>query len=377
VSESWDIIIVGAGIVGAACAAECARSGMKVLVVDRGPIAGGTTAAGMGHIVVMDDSEAQFALTSYSRALWRRLIPELPADVEYDPCGTLWLAADQEEMDEVRRKKTYYTERGVTVEVLDSAAVSKSEPNLRPGMAGGLLVPDDAVVYPPCAARYFLDVARRHHAEVRLGVSVRELRPQGGVTLADGSILSAGRSVNAAGPWSPALIPGLPVRKRRGHLVITDRHPGFVKHQIVELGYLKSAHSVSKDSVAFNIQPRKTGQMLIGSSRQFDAEDDRVDYPLLNRMLSRSLEYLPTLGQLSAIRVWTGHRAATPDKLPIIGPSLLGDRIWLATGHEGLGITTSLATGRLLADLLLNRPAEIPVEPYAPARFANGGNHHD
>lgn len=376
-SESWDIIIVGAGIVGAACAAECARSGMKVLVVDRGPIAGGTTAAGMGHIVVMDDSEAQFALTSYSRALWRRLIPELPADVEYDPCGTLWLAADQEEMDEVRRKKTYYTERGVTVEVLDSAAVSKSEPNLRPGMAGGLLVPDDAVVYPPCAARYFLDVARRHHAEVRLGVSVRELRPQGGVTLADGSILSAGRSVNAAGPWSPALIPGLPVRKRRGHLVITDRHPGFVKHQIVELGYLKSAHSVSKDSVAFNIQPRKTGQMLIGSSRQFDAEDDRVDYPLLNRMLSRSLEYLPTLGQLSAIRVWTGHRAATPDKLPIIGPSLLGDRIWLATGHEGLGITTSLATGRLLADLLLNRPAEIPVEPYAPARFANGGNHHD
>ena len=238
-------------------------------------------------------------------------------------------------------------------------------------------MPDDAVVYPPCAARYFLEVAQRHQAEVRLGVSVRELRLDGGVILADGSTLSAGRSVNAAGPWSPALIPGLPVRKRRGHLVITDRHPGFVKHQIVELGYLKSAHSVSKDSVAFNIQPRKTGQMLIGSSRQFDAEDDKVDYPLLNRMLSRSLEYLPTLGQLSALRVWTGHRAATPDKLPLIGPSLLGDRIWLATGHEGLGITTSMGTGRLLADLLLNRQTEIPAEPYAPARFANGGTHHD
>ena len=135
-SESWDIIIVGAGIVGAACAAECARAGMKVLVLDRGPIAGGTTAAGMGHIVVMDDSEAQFALTSYSRALWRRLIPELPADAEYDPCGTLWHAAVDEEMAEVHRKHKYYTERGVAVEVLDSAAVKNSEPNLRPGMAG-------------------------------------------------------------------------------------------------------------------------------------------------------------------------------------------------------------------------------------------------
>jgi glycine/D-amino acid oxidase-like deaminating enzyme len=376
-SQSWDIIIVGAGIVGAACAAECARGGMKVLVLDRGPIGGGTTAAGMGHIVVMDDSEAQFALTFYSRALWRRLIPELPVEVEFDPCGTLWLAADEEEMAEVRRKQKNYSERGVAVEVLDSAAVRNAEPNLRPGLAGGLLVPDDAVLYPPCAARFLLEEARSHKAEARLGVTVRELRPDGGVTLGDGSTLSAGRTVNATGPWSPALMPGLPVRKRKGHLVITDRHPGFVKHQIVELGYLKSAHSVSKDSVAFNIQPRKTGQMLIGSSRQFDEEDAAVDYALLNRMISRSLEYLPTLGQLSAVRVWTGHRAATPDKLPLIGPSLLGDRIWLATGHEGLGITTSLATGRLLADLLLNRQTEIPAGPYAPARFANGGSQHD
>src|SRR5882724_719701 len=113
VSQSFDIIIVGAGIVGAACAAECARAGLKVLVLDRGPVAGGTTAAGMGHIVVMDDSEAQFALTSYSRTLWQQLVPQLPADVEYDPCGTLWLAADEEEMAEVHRKQKFYSERGV------------------------------------------------------------------------------------------------------------------------------------------------------------------------------------------------------------------------------------------------------------------------
>src|SRR5258708_3916711 len=345
---------------------------MRVAVVDGDVIGAGTTAAGMGHIVVMDDSEAQFALTAYSRSLWHKLIPLLPPDVEYDPCGTLWLAADEPEMAEVIRKHGYYAQRGVQTEILDEAAVSEAEPNLRPGMAGALRVPDDAVLYPPCAARFLLDQARQLGTEVRTGIEGSSLLPQGGVALADGSRIHAARSVNATGPWSPALSPGLPVRKRKGHLVITDRHPGFINHQIIELGYLKSAHSNKDDSVAFNVQPRKTGQVLIGSSRQFDAEDTRVDQALLDKMLQRAMEYMPGLGGLSSTRVWTGHRAATPDKLPIIGPSTENNRLWFATGHEGLGITTSLGTGSLLADLLLNRPTSIDAAPYSPARFQNG-----
>ena len=375
-SRHYDIVIVGAGIVGAACAMECARGGLRTLVVDRGCLGGGTTAAGMGHVVVMDDSEAQFSLTHFSRRLWMELRKELPQDVEYDSCGTLWVAADADEMAEVHRKQKYYEQRNVRVEVLDAVGLAKAEPNLRAGLAGGLCVPDDAVVYPPCAARFFLEWALKSGAELRTGIPVIKLLPEGGVQLADGSRISAGRSVNATGPWSPELTADLPVRKRKGHLVITDRAPGFVRHQLVELGYLKSAHSLGSDSVAFNIQPRITGQMLIGSSRQFDVEDGSVDQPILNRMLKRALEYLPTLADLSAIRAWTGHRAVTPDKLPLIGPSLACDRIWLATGHEGLGITTSLGTGRLLVDLLLGRSTEIPATPFAPARFANGNTHH-
>jgi D-hydroxyproline dehydrogenase subunit beta len=375
-SQSFDIIIVGAGIVGAACAAECAAAGLKTLILDRGIIGGGTTAAGMGHIVVMDDSEAQFALTEYSRRLWLQLRDQLSTDVEFEVCGTLWVAAEDEEMAEARRKEKYYTGRKARVEILDGEGVRRAEPNLRPDLAGGLRVVDDGVVYPPCAARFLIDKSRRHGAEIRTGAAVRALLPEGGVALADGSRISAGRSINATGPWSPELMPGLPVRKRKGHLVITDRYPGFVHHQIVELGYLKSAHSMSKDSVAFNIQPRRTGQMLIGSSRQFDAEGTEVDHEILGRMLARAMQYLPSLGKLSATRVWTGHRAATPDKLPLIGPSPEHNRIWLASGHEGLGITTCLGTGRLVADLLLGRDTEIPAQPYAPARFSSGSVSH-
>jgi glycine/D-amino acid oxidase-like deaminating enzyme len=376
VTQSFDLIIVGAGIVGAACAAECAAAGLKTLVLDRGILGGGTTGAGMGHIVVMDDSEAQFALTEYSRRLWLQLREQLSADVEYEVCGTLWVAADEEEMAEARRKAQYYAARNSRVEILDGQAVRHAEPNLRPGLAGGLRVVDDGVVYPPCAARFLMDSARRHGAEFRPGAAVSALLPEGGVALADGSRISAGRSLNATGAWSPELTPGLPVRKRKGHLLITDRYPGFVHHQIVELGYVKSAHSVSKDSVAFNIQPRRTGQMLIGSSRQYDAQGAEVDHDILTRMLGRAVEYLPALAGLSATRAWTGHRAATPDKLPLIGPSIEHDRIWLASGHEGLGITTSLGTGRLVADMLLERKTEIPPDAYAPSRFANSPPGH-
>src|SRR5215472_2006838 len=138
-AAAYDVIIVGAGIVGAACADECARQGMRVRVVDQEMVGGGATAAGMGHIVVMDDSEAQFALTRYSQSLWQQLRPELPVDVEYDDCGTIWVAADDEEMEEVVRKHEYYGHRGVETKILDENGLYDLEPNLRSGMKGGLL----------------------------------------------------------------------------------------------------------------------------------------------------------------------------------------------------------------------------------------------
>jgi glycine/D-amino acid oxidase-like deaminating enzyme len=362
---SYDVAIAGGGIVGAACAMECAAAGLKVAVVEPGPIGGGATAAGMGHVVVMDDSPAQLALTQYSRSLWIEMVPELPVDAEYLPCGTLWVAADEEEMAEVHRKSRVGQVPGlppIQMEILDGRQLAEAEPHLRPGLAGALYVPDDSTVYPPCAARYFLE---------KSGAALFRQPATGimgdGITLRDGTRLSAGITINATGAWAPELTPGIEVRRRKGHLVITDRYPGFVKHVLVELGYLKSAHSISTDSCAFNAQPRRTGQILLGSCRQF-VDDKTIDPQMLSRMLRRCEEYMPGLSQLSAIRTWTGHRAATPDNLPLIGPTPADPRLCLATGHEGLGITTSLATGRLVADRIMGRGSMIPIEPYLPGR---------
>jgi glycine/D-amino acid oxidase-like deaminating enzyme len=367
--ETCEAIVVGAGIVGAACADELARRGLQVVVVDRDMVGGGATAAGMGHIVVMDDSDAQFALTRYSQQLWQELKPELPEDVEYEQCGTIWVAADEEEMAEVSRKHDCYGKQGVPTEVLEPQRLKHLEPNLRDGMAGGLLVPQDGVLYPPCAARFLIERALGHGAKLRLGASVLQIG-QGRVRLTDSLEITAEIIVNAAGTSAPELTPGIEVKQRKGHLLITDRYPGFLRHQLVELGYLKSAHSVTSDSVAFNVQPRRTGQILIGSSRQYGAQDNDVDHGILARMLQRAQQYMPALGPMSAVRTWTGFRAATPDKLPLIGPWPADRSLFLATGHEGLGITTSLGTARILADQITGVKPEILVEPYLPSRAA-------
>ncbi|HKF48250.1 MAG TPA: FAD-dependent oxidoreductase [Terracidiphilus sp.] len=368
-ASTFDAIIAGGGIVGAACAAACARAGMRVALIERDILGSGATAAGMGHIVVMDDSEAQFALTRDSQRLWHQLAKKLPASAEYEQRGTLWIAADEEEMAEAERKRAFYNERGVPAELLTAAQLAASEPNLRPGLAGALLVPEDAVVYPPTVALHLAREAERLGATLILGRSVTHLA-RGEAVLNDYARFRAPRLVNATGAWSPQFAAEIPVKMRKGHLVITDRYPGFVHHQLVELGYLKSAHSFGADSVAFNAQPRSTGQILIGSSRQYGNENIAVDQHMLSAMLQRAALYMPAVSSLSSIRVWTGFRAATPDKLPLIGPSISDDSVWLATGHEGLGITTSLATAALIAAEFTGVRPRIAPEPYLPARYA-------
>ena len=359
-----DVIVVGAGIVGACCAEAFAREGLRVLVLESAYAGGGATAAAMGHVVVMDDSEAQFALTALSRRLWEERAAELPADCEDDPCGTLWVAADDEEMEVVGHKARFYEARGVGVEVLDARRLREAEPQLRSGLVGALRVGGDRVVYPPNAARYFLEEARRRGAEVREGLHVEHLglrRVRGAFGVLDADVV-----VNAAGAAAARLTPGLPIEPRKGHLVITERAPGFLRHQVVELGYLKSAHTLTKESVAFNVQPRQTGQVLVGSSREFVGFDPAINRPLRARMLERALAFLPGLGALRALRTWVGFRPATPDKLPRVGA--WEDGLLVAAGHEGLGVTTATGTARLLVDLWARRVPPIDASLFDPRR---------
>jgi glycine/D-amino acid oxidase-like deaminating enzyme len=367
-----DAIVVGAGIVGAACARALAAEGMRVTVLDARYAGGGTTAAGMGHLVVMDDSPEQLALTAFSLDLWRGLSSQLPASVELDSCGTIWVAEDTAQMNAVLDKQRVYREHGIDSEVLTASRLAQLEPNLRIGLAGGLLVPGDAVVYPPSAALWLLDQARAAGATVREGCAVDEIMDHA-VRCGD-EVIHADVIVNAAGAEAARLTPELPIVPRKGHLAITDRYPGFCRHQLVELGYLTSAHVMTSESVAFNVQPRSTNQVLIGSSRELVGWNPATNRSVLRQMLDRAVRFMPALSRLSIVRTWTGFRPATPDKLPLIGRWEPTGGLWIAAGHEGLGITTSLGTARLLADLVIGRRSSIDSAPFSPMRVLSASS---
>ncbi len=363
-TRTFDAVIVGGGIVGAACALALSREGMHLALVEPGEIGGGATAAAMGHIVVLDDSPAQLALTRYSQLLWRQMAAQLSPDAEYTQRGTLWVAVDDEELQEICRKHSIYHQNGIPSEVIPGEALGSLEPALRHGLVGGLVVHEDVVVAPQLAAQSIL----RQAAKITLIRESATAMQGGKVTLGSGDQLHAPILINAAGEGAPALTPGLPVAMRKGHLAITRPYPGFLRYQVVELGYLKSAHVTTTDTVAFNVQPRQNGQLLVGSSRQFGVKSREVDDGILARMYARATEYLPALPTLSIERTWTGFRSATADKVPLIGPSVDDKTLFLATGHEGLGITTSLGTAQLLADSIAGRTPAIPMSPYSPFR---------
>lgn len=358
-----EVIVVGAGIVGAACAQELAGRGMDVLVIDAA--VSGATGAGMGHLVSVDGSPAELTLCRYSLDLWRDIAPAMPAACAYRNCGTLWLAETEADRPAAEAKQAALAAEGIDSEWLDSAKVAQHEPMLRRGLAGALRVPSDSIVYAPAAARWLLD---------RAGDRLRRLQAR--VTrLADRRVqidnerwLAADHIVLANGLGANALLPEAPLTAKKGQLVITDRHPQMINHQLVELAYSQQAHAQAGASVAFNVQPRPTGQILIGSSRQLDDADPAIDDALLARMLHRAQAFLPDLGRMTAIRSWTGFRAATPDDLPMIGAWPEQPGLWLAIGHEGHGVTTSLGTAHLLADAICDDTPAIDPTPYRAAR---------
>ncbi|KPH01929.1 D-amino acid oxidase [Pseudomonas sp. RIT-PI-q] len=357
-----DVIVIGAGIIGAACAQALARRGLRVLVLDAG--LPGATAAGMGHLLVLDDNPAELALSQYSLQRWREHGPDLPDGCAYRRNGTLWLAANAEEMAVAQSKYHNLKEHGVACELMGASALHQREPELRADLEGGLLINGDGILYAPATARWMLDAPTINQR--RASVSAVDGNR---VRLDDGHWLSADAVVLANGIQATELCPELPIEPKKGHLLITDRYPGKVTHTLVELGYVTSAHNATGPPTACNIQPRPTGQLFIGASRQFGTTDPQVEGWMLAKMLRRAVDYMPGLAQLNGIRAWTGFRAASPDGLPLVGQHPQRKGLWLAVGHEGLGVTTAPGTADLLVAQLFDETPPLAAQPYLPQRF--------
>ncbi len=361
-----DVVIIGAGIVGAAIADRLSAAGKRVHVVAKA-LAGGATGAGMGHVLVLDDSPELFAFTRAGKQSWYELAPELPASCEWQQAGTMWVAEDEAQRLAAVDMGRRLLGGGVDAQLIEAKELEQLEPALRPGLAGGLRIADDATIYQPAAARFLLKRAVARGGKIQLGVAATKVE-DGAVHLSDASVIECEHAILASGPATSELLADrLPVGvgPKKGQLIITERTHLRVNHHLVELGYTQSVGQSKGASVAFNVQPRMSGQLLIGSSRAYVGGRD-FDRELGGRMLHRAFEFLPGLREVAAIRAWTGIRCASQDGRPLIGPIDAAGHVLAATGHEGYGITTSLITGDLIAAWLGEADLPVYAEHFTP-----------
>ena len=380
-----DVIIVGAGIIGAACARALASAGVGVTVIDRGTTAGGTSAACEGNLLVSDKGPGpELVLAQYAATLWRGAVTDLveqlgdgfPA-VEFEPKGGVVVATTQAGAGPLLDFAARQRGAGVDARVIDARETRSLEPDLTPSIEAAVHYPQDAQVQPSIATEALMASARLHGARLLentpvLGPVLDCAGALVGVTTPAGE-LRGRRVLVAAGPWSGqvAALLGvqLPVRPRRGELLVTTRMRHRVFHKVYDSDYVGA---VGSDDGALKtssvVESTASGTVLIGSSRELVGFDARLRVDVLGEIAAKAVRLFPFLADAAVMRSYGGFRPIMADHVPVIGEDPRMPGLWYATGHEGAGIGLSLATAELIGDLMQARPTRIDAAPYSPAR---------
>lgn len=392
-TETADIVVIGGGIIGSSVAYQLAKLldiSTRIVVCDRGPIAGATSASCMGHLMVTPDTAQDYALTKTSVDMWGDLAEEL-GGFDYNPTGALYLAETDEDLEMMPVLKKQFADNGDRADVLDLKQLRDIEPGLAADIPGALFYAGDGVVLPMLAAGAMLRGAQaiNPNVVVRPNCAVKGFERDGnGITavVTEQSVIATKTVVNACGIWTPDIgemlgQPGIPIYPRAGNLAITGHHVSPIRTQLLEISYLRFAHAASEvdptrtdrdpGGHAVNMQPQTNGGCLVGSTRQFRGRNKDINRELLRRSLERAHRYVPDMAHAPIVRTWVGLRPYSIDNHPLIGPWDPVPGFWLAAGHEGLGISMAPITGLLIAQQIAGIKPAVEVKPYLPARFAS------
>ncbi|WP_225813035.1 NAD(P)/FAD-dependent oxidoreductase [Streptomyces spinosus] len=375
-----DVVVVGAGITGAACALYAARAGLDVRLVDRGPVAGGTTGAGEGNLLVSDKEPGpELGLALLSARLWAGLAQEPGAAIEYEPKGGLVVAPTPGTLAALRDFAADQRAAGVTAVPVDAGRLAELEPHLAPGMAGAVHYPQDAQVMPALAAAHLVRVsgAALHTGRTVTGV-LRTARGAVQGVRTDRGDIHAPAVVNAAGTWGGGLasLAGvrLPVLPRRGFVLVTEPLPRMVRHKVYAADYVAD---VASDSAALRSSPvvegTAAGPVLIGATRERVGFDRSLSLTATRALAAGAIGLFPFLERVRALRAYAGFRPYLPDHLPAIGPDPRVPGLFHACGHEGAGIGLAPGTGLLTAQALTGKAPELDLTPFRPERFDTEG----
>ncbi|GAA3561988.1 FAD-binding oxidoreductase [Microlunatus spumicola] len=378
VPRTADLVVVGAGAVGAACAYFAARAGLRVVVVDRGPVAGGTSSAGEGNLLLSDkEPGAELELALLSQRVWTQDLAEHGHLWEYEAKGGLVVSDDDAGVRALQELAVHQRGAGIETVAVGTDELPAYEPFLTRDLAGGMFYPQDAQVQPMLLTAHLLRLARGLGASVVTGSAVTGFLRDGdtvtGVRTSAGDV-SAPAVLNAAGTWSGevARLAGvhLPVLPRRGFVLVTQPLPPVVHHKVYGASYVADVAS-SDEALQTSpvVEGTPSGTVLVGASRERVGFDKTPSLPVLARLAAAAGALFPVLRDASLIRAYAGFRPYCPDHLPVVGPDPRAPGLWHACGHEGAGIGLSVGTGSVLAEALTGRPTALDLHPFRPERF--------
>jgi glycine/D-amino acid oxidase-like deaminating enzyme len=380
------IVVVGAGIIGAACARALACAGFDVTVLERGAAAGGTSSKCEGNVLVSDKTPGpELSLAQLAAVRWPQVAAELTEQlgssfpsIEYEPKGGLVVAYSDPAAEALLAFAATQREAHVDARPVTPQDALRLEPHLNPRVAAAVHYPDDAQVQPTATVEALLASARqagaRVHTRERVVAAVRDGNRIIGVRT-DRGRHDADVVVNAAGPWAgevaSLLGAPIPVLPRFGMVLVTARMPHRVFHKVYDADYVGATQSGDADlQTSSVVESTAAGTVLIGSSRQRVGFDDRLRTRVISEIAAKAITLFPFLEHTFVMRTYGGFRPYMPDHLPVIGPDHRVPGLYHVTGHEGAGIGLSVVSADLLLAQLGKANAPLDPTPFALDRVS-------
>jgi len=378
-----DAIVIGAGVVGACCALALTNAGLKVLIIDRGPVASGTTGAGEGNILVSDkEPSAELTLAIRSRDLWFEIDTDIGGGFELEAKGGVVVSRSTKGISDLKRLSALQKVNGVEVIELDGAGLRKIEPHLSESVDYGVLYPGDAQCQPMLAAAQIIRAVKKRGGSFIQGENVVKINANAGSitgVTTDKNQYASPIIINATGTWAGeiAKLAGsyLPIMPRRGFILVTSPAPKLVHHKVYDADYVANVASSDADlQSAAVVEGTASGTILIGASRERVGFKGDMDISILRQLARQAISLFPVLADIQLLRAYRGFRPYAPDHLPVIGPDKNIVGLWHAAGHEGAGIGLAPATGDLIAAQITGRTPFMDPSAFSPDRF-KGGEH--
>lgn len=374
--EAADVVVIGAGVIGASTAYHLAARGCtRVLVLDRGTRPGqGSTGKATGGFRAQFGSEINVGLSLLSREKLRRFQDELGVDSGYRPCGYLFLAREADQLAALLAAQQVQHAAGLhEARQVDAGDIQQLNPAMNSaGLVGGVFCPTDGFIRPLDVLRGYTDGAERH------GVRFSYAQPCEGFRMDDDRIaavrtpageVAAGCVVNAAGAWAAQVayhagvqIPITPLRRQ-----VAATYPGdWLPEEMPMTIFVEDG---------FHLRVRDGRVLLLWPDEPQGADpfDTTFEDAWLEQVLWRARERVPCLAEVPIDRVhcWAGLYEMSPDKHALLGAAPGVENLYLANGSSGHGVMHAPALGQLLAEIILDGQATtLDTHALRPSRFA-------